>query len=314
MRYAVLSDIHGNAPGLELVLKDAKAWGAEGYLLLGDYTGEFPWPNEVVELIRALPNATLVAGNREEYAHEMVKEDVATWQYQHRKTLYWVMNTLTKENLDYLLSLPLKKQIEIEGMFLFLAHKLEDFFPAEGQTFIKPSRLLAMEKGLITNDQMTAYFIQSMREKPQAYQRLEGLPKGIYFFGHNHMPWIKNFGDKLLVNPGAVSMKLDRDYRLTYIRLEIIKGRIIHEEMVYIPYSLPNMAKKIRASDLYQAAGDWAEITIKNLYTAEDEVHQIFKAIKALAKEKGIPYTFPVENSLWQEVYVQWAVAQGILG
>ena len=47
MRYAILSDIHGNRFALEAALADAQSQGADMYLLLGDYNG-FPWGNEVI--------------------------------------------------------------------------------------------------------------------------------------------------------------------------------------------------------------------------------------------------------------------------
>ena len=48
MIYAVISDIHGNYPALKAVTYDAKAKGAEAFLLLGDYIRDTPTLNEVV--------------------------------------------------------------------------------------------------------------------------------------------------------------------------------------------------------------------------------------------------------------------------
>ena len=36
MKFAVISDIHGNAPALRLALADAAAHGVDGYVLAGD--------------------------------------------------------------------------------------------------------------------------------------------------------------------------------------------------------------------------------------------------------------------------------------
>lgn len=36
MKYAIISDIHGNLPALLLVLADAAAQGAQQYLFVGD--------------------------------------------------------------------------------------------------------------------------------------------------------------------------------------------------------------------------------------------------------------------------------------
>lgn len=53
MRYALISDVHGNLPALEAVLADVHGRGeVEGIYHLGDLVGYAPWPNEVVGLLR----------------------------------------------------------------------------------------------------------------------------------------------------------------------------------------------------------------------------------------------------------------------
>jgi hypothetical protein len=56
--FAVLSDVHGNLPGLEAVLDDLDARAIADVLCLGDLVGYGPFPNEVVALIgsRAIPS------------------------------------------------------------------------------------------------------------------------------------------------------------------------------------------------------------------------------------------------------------------
>ena len=52
MKYAVIADVHGNAPALHLAMADALDRGAQGFLFAGDYCIRAPWPNEVVALLR----------------------------------------------------------------------------------------------------------------------------------------------------------------------------------------------------------------------------------------------------------------------
>jgi len=47
MKYAIISDIHGNLFAFKEVLADAKAQGVDMYLLIGDYASSFPWGNDV---------------------------------------------------------------------------------------------------------------------------------------------------------------------------------------------------------------------------------------------------------------------------
>ncbi len=264
MRYAVISDIHGNLPVLEAVLADAQNWGAEGYLFLGDYIGEFPWPNEVISLLRTLPNAHFVRGNREEYAKTLLDEGPETWVWQQMATFYWNMWELTKENLAFLRSLPKIKKMEVEGHKFFLAHRLEDFLPKKVMPLMIPRNInkFAGSDTPVKPEEITGHFIRQLSENPKIEKMFIALPEGVYLFGHNHMPWVATIWGKSLVNPGAIGIMLDKDVRGSYIRLTTKKEQVLRE-IIRIPYDIGAVAQGIRVSGLYQAAGDWAEITIK---------------------------------------------------
>ena len=63
MKVLIYSDVHGNLPAFEKMLK------AEGhcdaYICLGDLVNYGPWSNECVEVASGLPNAVLLMGNHE---------------------------------------------------------------------------------------------------------------------------------------------------------------------------------------------------------------------------------------------------------
>ena len=63
MKYAVISDIHGNLPAFKAVLQDAKEQKAERYIFLGDYYGGYSDGNEVLAIIRNMKNAGVITGN-----------------------------------------------------------------------------------------------------------------------------------------------------------------------------------------------------------------------------------------------------------
>ena len=65
MKYLIISDVHGNLPALESVLKKEK--NIDGYVNLGDVVNYGPWSNECVERINGLKNCINIMGNHEEY-------------------------------------------------------------------------------------------------------------------------------------------------------------------------------------------------------------------------------------------------------
>ena len=65
MRYAVLSDIHGNLEALKAVLDDISGERIDQYLSLGDIVGYGADPKECIRIIRSLEPVVLVAGNQD---------------------------------------------------------------------------------------------------------------------------------------------------------------------------------------------------------------------------------------------------------
>ena len=64
MKILILSDIHGNLPSLEYVLKEEKS--VDFVISLGDVVNYGPWSNECVDLLDSLDNKVLIMGNHEE--------------------------------------------------------------------------------------------------------------------------------------------------------------------------------------------------------------------------------------------------------
>src|SRR4051812_18053435 len=64
---AVLYDVHGNLPALDAVLGDARAAGAERWLLGGDYVAFGAWPAECYERLRSLDGAQWLRGNTDRW-------------------------------------------------------------------------------------------------------------------------------------------------------------------------------------------------------------------------------------------------------
>ncbi|WP_257659170.1 metallophosphoesterase family protein [Parapedobacter lycopersici] len=64
MKVLVISDVHGNLPAMEFVLK--KEADSDLVISLGDVVNYGPWSNECVELLETIENKVLLKGNHEE--------------------------------------------------------------------------------------------------------------------------------------------------------------------------------------------------------------------------------------------------------
>jgi predicted phosphodiesterase len=106
MKYAIISDVHGNYPALKAALIDAKKQGVDMYLFIGDYAYGFPWGNDVVEAIKNIECKAIIHGNGENYVLNLHDKDESKWDLEQFKPVYWACRTFSKENIEYLISLP----------------------------------------------------------------------------------------------------------------------------------------------------------------------------------------------------------------
>jgi len=135
MKYAVISDIHGNNHAFQAVLADAEAIGVDTYLLLGDYASSFPQGGEVVDAIRKLKSAVVVRGNGEDYFAPLKGKDFKELTHEQMKPVYWGYRSLSPENLDYVLNLPQTAAFTDCGIKVNLEHNTSMFYQ---QPKIKP--------------------------------------------------------------------------------------------------------------------------------------------------------------------------------
>lgn len=103
MRYAVLSDVHGNLEALEAVLADVRRRRPDAHLCLGDIVGYGPDPNECVARIRAL-GGPVIAGNHDLAAAGMLDPDA--FSPLARAAIEWTRGVLTEETRAWLAALP----------------------------------------------------------------------------------------------------------------------------------------------------------------------------------------------------------------
>jgi diadenosine tetraphosphatase ApaH/serine/threonine PP2A family protein phosphatase len=104
VRYAVLSDVHGNLEALSAVLADAASEGALGILCLGDAVGYGADPVPCVELLGER-STRMVAGNHEHGALGLL--DVGWFNSAAREAALWTRARLGADHQSFLSALPL---------------------------------------------------------------------------------------------------------------------------------------------------------------------------------------------------------------
>ena len=195
---ALLYDVHGNLPALEVVVADARAAGAETFVLGGDYALFGPWPAETVALLRSLSGATWIRGNVDRWTaapadapdNELVQGAIAACR-----------DALDPRLVDELGAL--QEQVVIAGTRYCHASPLSDL-----RSFMPEP----------TDDEA---------------ELLDGVAERRLVFGHTHLPFrrVAASGTEL-VNPGSVGMPFDGDQRAAYALLHD-DDRIEHRRVEY---------------------------------------------------------------------------------
>ena len=102
MKYALISDIHGNKYALKAVLADAQEEGVEKYVFLGDYFMSIPYANETIDILQRQENAFIIGGNEEDHLNYDFGDDmwVDNGQFSAVYHTYHHLNDNTKDFLS----------------------------------------------------------------------------------------------------------------------------------------------------------------------------------------------------------------------
>jgi diadenosine tetraphosphatase ApaH/serine/threonine PP2A family protein phosphatase len=234
VRYAVLSDVHGNAEALAAVLADADGQGARDVLCLGDTVGYGAEPVACLETIgdRA---AAVVAGNHEQGAAGLM--DLAWFNPTARAATVWTRARLGSDHRHYLTRLPLLATVG-EAC---LVHASPDH-PEEWEYLVFPE---------------------------DGFGAFGAFASRLCFVGHSHVPAVWSLGSsgpdftgrfaawphrirleagrRYLINVGSVGQPRDRDPRAAYAVWDVDAGVVTIRRVVY---DTEATARKILAAGL----------------------------------------------------------------
>jgi putative phosphoesterase len=184
MKFAVISDIHGNIDALEAVLADIARRSVEKIVNLGDcLSGPFDpvaTANRLIQL--SLPT---VRGNHDRQLYDRPREKMGLWES-------WAIDDLSFAHLDWIRSLPLVLNLDD----VLMCHATperddENWLDCRGHF----NRLIS-------------------RELDEVELRASGVAQNLILCGHTHTPRNIRLPDgRRIVNPGAVGCPAYLDTR-----------------------------------------------------------------------------------------------------
>ncbi len=219
---ALLYDVHGNLPALEAVLDDARAAGAERFILGGDYALFGAYPAETVARLRELgADAVWIRGNVDRWcAHPDQAPEGEPF----------------------------------EGAIAACREALGEQVVAElgalGEQGFSPNGWTVYCHGSPISD------VRSFSPEPSGddYELLGFVgEEHRVVFGHTHIQFQRLAGQVHLVNPGSVGMPLDGDHRAAYA---LVSGREGSVELRRVAYDHESAADAVLQRC---GAGAWTE-------------------------------------------------------
>ncbi len=245
MKIAVISDIHSNIYALDAVLADIETKDVDMTVCTGDLVGYGTRPNEVIQTLKKNKILTIM-GNYDDAIGNL--KIVCGCDYPDPKdaekaglSMHFTGQTTTNENKEYLRNLPK------ELIFTFDKNTIR---------FVHGSTRLINE-----------YLKENSKEADEV---MSELVEDILVCGHTHIPYVKYYGEKLLVNAGSVGKPKTGNPNANYVIIDIKNEDEISKtpssvevEIIEVEYDFEKMANEIEENEILP--NDFARLIRKGI-------------------------------------------------
>lgn len=281
MKFAIISDVHGNLPALDAILEDAEGNNIDNFIFAGDYCLSNPFPDECITRIRNLGKKYVIRGNEESYL----------------------------ENLNYLLSCPNRMKLTFNDVSINISHSSADFIADSEHKEWGPAIVARRYKDtFISQTTLNRDMHNYLKDDRQFHERLDALPDGVYIFGHSHIQWSykSGCGKKVLINPGSSGLPLDcMENSVPYTILDISDPGNILVEDKRVPFNKDEYIQSFIQSDQFMKAGVWSKIIVKELKMSRENLNFFLQYVEEYAKGIGDDRR-PFSVSTWERAFELW--------
>lgn len=275
MKIAVLSDIHGNYRAFKKCLEHAKSQNIDVYFFLGDYLGEFPYPQRTIEILndmREKYQCFFIRGNKEDYWINRRKDINCDWKNGNHsiRAMIYSYENLTSKDIDFFEILPICKSVQFDGFKpILLCH---------GTPVNNRGKLLP-------DDEKTREAVSEYSEK-------------YIVCGHTHEQQLIMNDTKIVLNVGSVGVPLHSKMKTQYMILNS-DGQEWKNKFISLDYDVYSVIKEMHESGLWDLTPYWCKITEHLLYTGEISHGTVLNEVMRLNGYKDNWYS--IEEIYWDE-------------
>lgn len=267
MRLAILADIHGNLPALEVVMRELERLQPDYVLVNGDLINVAPYSAQVIDLIRPL-GWTVVRGNHEFYYLDYVcgrspndHNDPVRWGQLH-----WLVEHLGAERGAYLAMLPDDLQIYLPGQQpIRMTHGVPGRNRVGFQPFHKDEDIAAEIKDVAEPTFLSAH----------SHQQIDRI---VARNGAHSESWIEASPQTFchVINPGSVGLPLNGDPRAQFAMIESVDESVViggwQTTFHRVEYDRRPVLDAFATSGMLAAGGVMSLLFYWQLVTADHEI------------------------------------------
>lgn len=313
MKYAIISDIHGNLPALNAIIEDAESNHVDSFIFVGDYCLSNPFPDECITRIKNMPSKYVIRGNEEAYIENLVGKDQSTWTDGQMQISYWCYQNISPENRDYLLSLPAQLEFTCNGVALHVSHSSADFIGDSEHRGWRTSKVAERYQDRFISHTTLREDVHSYLYDDKCFNvRMETLAEGIYIFGHSHIQWSyqSDDGKKILINPGSCGLPLDCiENGMPYTILNVSNKENVNVEERRVAFDKDKYIQTLQQSDQFVKASVWSQIIVRELKTCREHLSFFLKFAEEYARRIGDTQR-PFSVSTWEKAFELFQIAE----
>ncbi|WP_078553337.1 metallophosphoesterase family protein [Bacillus alkalicellulosilyticus] len=196
MKYAFISDIHGNAVALDAVVDSLQKENVNQTFVLGDICYRGPEPKRSLDIVRSIATK-VIKGNADEWVVRGVKEGEVPSAALEIMNIErdWIRSKLNDDDVTFLQSLDTELHLTMEN-----GQKIHAFHATPTSLF---EVVLPKE-----NDDV---LLEKLMSKQEA---------SLYLYAHIHLPYVRFFQGKCVANLGSVGLPFDGQPRASYLLVE----------------------------------------------------------------------------------------------
>lgn len=198
----IISDVHGNYHALDSVMKEVKH---DAMICCGDIVVDYPFPQQCIRALNARCAHICLGNNDYNVAYDQKASEYVSPKYAHLAKDLDRNTDLTLELINdnakrYLRQLPRECRFVFDGISFYMNHTLPNL--------------------------SIHHYLDENTPRSELAQYYQDIQADVIVTGHTHMPYVKNFGDKILVNPGSVGEPRDGDPRASFATFDTVTGRL----------------------------------------------------------------------------------------